>query len=257
MHGVANDTIKFVQNIINTEINSATDNPVSFVLIRTSLCRIWQQFSKLFIFPWPIAKMVFAERGETISGGNFHGEYPAKVKMSLVVVFWVCCIFVLLVTHFFPGRLWTFYQLQSTSWLLSAREELKGCATHLWVSCLPSWSTRVDSIQDSWLHIVLLLHWVSAQNKLILHPPREKSSQMMFESWCKLSLPHLTSVSENKVLCHPSSVDSLSTSAATEDHVSMGGWAARKALRVVEHVEQGKPFSIFKIYFNDPLNNAW
>ncbi|XP_043569233.1 histidine ammonia-lyase-like isoform X2 [Chiloscyllium plagiosum] len=45
-------------------------------------------------------------------------------------------------------------------------------------------------------------------------------------------------VSENKVLCHPSSVDSLSTSAATEDHVSMGGWAARKALRVIEHVEQ-------------------
>ncbi|KAF3859618.1 hypothetical protein F7725_022017 [Dissostichus mawsoni] len=45
-------------------------------------------------------------------------------------------------------------------------------------------------------------------------------------------------VSENKALCHPSSVDSLSTSAATEDHVSMGGWAARKALRVVEHVEQ-------------------
>ena len=46
-------------------------------------------------------------------------------------------------------------------------------------------------------------------------------------------------VSENKVLCHPSSVDSLTTSAGTEDHVSMGGWAARKALRVVEHVEHG------------------
>ncbi|KAF4022557.1 hypothetical protein G4228_014743 [Cervus hanglu yarkandensis] len=45
-------------------------------------------------------------------------------------------------------------------------------------------------------------------------------------------------VSENKALCHPSSVDSLSTSAATEDHVSMGGWAARKALRVIEHVKQ-------------------
>lgn len=49
----------------------------------------------------------------------------------------------------------------------------------------------------------------------------------------------ICTVSENKALCHPSSVDSLSTSAATEDHVSMGGWAARKALRVVEHVEQG------------------
>ncbi|XP_070559216.1 histidine ammonia-lyase-like isoform X2 [Ptychodera flava] len=45
-------------------------------------------------------------------------------------------------------------------------------------------------------------------------------------------------VSENKVLTHPSSVDSLTTSGGTEDHVSMGGFAARKALQVVEHVEQ-------------------
>ena len=34
------------------------------------------------------------------------------------------------------------------------------------------------------------------------------------------------------MLCHPASVDSLSTSAGTEDHVSMGGFAARKALQV-------------------------
>jgi len=27
--------------------------------------------------------MVFAERAETISGGNFHGEYPAKVMKHL------------------------------------------------------------------------------------------------------------------------------------------------------------------------------
>lgn len=46
-----------------------------------------------------------------------------------------------------------------------------------------------------------------------------------------------TSVSENKVLCHPSSVDSLSTSAGQEDHVSMGCYAARKAIQVVENVE--------------------
>ena len=38
-------------------------------------------------------------------------------------------------------------------------------------------------------------------------------------------------VSENKVLTHPSSVDSISTSAAQEDHVSMGGFSARKAIR--------------------------
>ena len=46
--------------------------------------------------------------------------------------------------------------------------------------------------------------------------------------------PALTppTVSENKVLCHPASIDSLTTSAGTEDHVSMGGFAARKALMV-------------------------
>ena len=41
-----------------------------------------------------------------------------------------------------------------------------------------------------------------------------------------------------KVLCHPASVDSLTTSAGQEDHVSMGGFAARKCLQVVENVER-------------------
>lgn len=45
-------------------------------------------------------------------------------------------------------------------------------------------------------------------------------------------------VSENKVLCHPASVDTISTSASKEDHVSMGGFAARKALSVVENTER-------------------
>ena len=43
---------------------------------------------------------------------------------------------------------------------------------------------------------------------------------------------NVPAVSENKVLTHPASVDSLTTSAGTEDHVSMGGFAARKALMV-------------------------
>lgn len=41
------------------------------------------------------------------------------------------------------------------------------------------------------------------------------------------------------MLCHPSSVDSLTTSAGQEDHVSMGGFSARKVLKVVENVEKG------------------
>ena len=42
-------------------------------------------------------------------------------------------------------------------------------------------------------------------------------------------------VSENKVLCHPASVDSIPTEAGQEDHVSMGPIAARKARVVARH----------------------
>ena len=44
-------------------------------------------------------------------------------------------------------------------------------------------------------------------------------------------------VSENKVLAHPASVDSIPTSADKEDHVSMGTIAARKGREIVKNVE--------------------
>ncbi|XP_074646941.1 histidine ammonia-lyase-like isoform X2 [Tubulanus polymorphus] len=56
VHGIVNDTIEFARGIITTEMNSATDNP-----------------------------MVFADRKEIISAGNFHGEYPAKVLDYLAI----------------------------------------------------------------------------------------------------------------------------------------------------------------------------
>lgn len=54
-------------------------------------------------------------------------------------------------------------------------------------------------------------------------------------------IPQYTSaalVSENKVLCHPASVDSIPTSLGQEDHVSMGSISALKLLQVFENVEQ-------------------
>lgn len=45
-------------------------------------------------------------------------------------------------------------------------------------------------------------------------------------------------VSENKVLAHPASVDSIPSSANQEDHVSMGTIAARKCLSIVENVKR-------------------
>jgi histidine ammonia-lyase len=42
-------------------------------------------------------------------------------------------------------------------------------------------------------------------------------------------------VAENKILCHPASVDSIPTSADQEDHVSMGALAVMKARRVLDN----------------------
>uniref|UniRef100_A0A8C8LRJ5 Histidine ammonia-lyase n=1 Tax=Oncorhynchus tshawytscha TaxID=74940 RepID=A0A8C8LRJ5_ONCTS len=149
VHGVANDTIAFVKSILTTELNSATDNP-----------------------------LVFAERGETISGGNFHGEYPAKALDYLAI---------------------------GVHELASMSERRTERLVNPSLSELPAFLVQDGGLNSGFM----IAHCTAA-----------------------------ALVSESKALCHPSSVDSLSTSAATEDHVSMGGWAARKALRVVEHVEQ-------------------
>uniref|UniRef100_A0A8C4R235 Histidine ammonia-lyase n=1 Tax=Eptatretus burgeri TaxID=7764 RepID=A0A8C4R235_EPTBU len=149
VHGIVHDTIQFVRSIIQTEMNSATDNPI-----------------------------VFQERGEIISGGNFHGEYPAKVLDYLAIAV---------------------HELASLSERRIAR------MVNPAMSSLPAFLVLDGGLNSGFM----MAHCTAA-----------------------------SLVSENKVLCHPASVDSLPTSAGTEDHVSMGGWAARKALRVIEHVEQ-------------------
>jgi histidine ammonia-lyase len=53
-------------------------------------------------------------------------------------------------------------------------------------------------------------------------------------------IPQYTSaalVSENKSLCFPASADSIPTSLGQEDHVSMGSISGRKALKVIENLE--------------------
>ncbi|HEY1698057.1 MAG TPA: histidine ammonia-lyase [Polyangiaceae bacterium] len=51
-------------------------------------------------------------------------------------------------------------------------------------------------------------------------------------------------VSENKILCHPASVDSIPSSAGKEDHVSMGSVSARKLRQVVDNVLQSLAIEI-------------
>jgi len=57
-------------------------------------------------------------------------------------------------------------------------------------------------------------------------------SGMMIAQYTSASI-----VSENKVLCHPASVDSIPTSANQEDHNSMGSIAAQKAWKVVNNLQ--------------------
>ena len=51
-------------------------------------------------------------------------------------------------------------------------------------------------------------------------------------------------VSENKVLCHPASVDSIPSSAGKEDHVSMGSISAKKLVEVVRNVKNSLAIEI-------------
>jgi histidine ammonia-lyase len=56
VHGAARDTLRFVREILTIEINASTDNP-----------------------------MVFADRGDLVSGGNFHGQ-PVAVALDHMAV---------------------------------------------------------------------------------------------------------------------------------------------------------------------------
>jgi len=51
-------------------------------------------------------------------------------------------------------------------------------------------------------------------------------------------------VSENKILCHPASVDSIPSSAGKEDHVSMGSVSARKLRQIVANVRSSLAIEI-------------
>lgn len=149
VHGITHDTIDFVRGIITTEMNSATDNPI-----------------------------VLSDRGETISAGNFHGEYPAKALDYLAI---------------------------GVHELAAMSERRVERLVNPNYSELPAFLVKDGGLNSGFM----IAHCTAA-----------------------------ALVSENKTLCHPASVDSLSTSAGTEDHVSMGGFAARKCLQVVRNVEK-------------------
>src|SRR5205807_10460433 len=123
--------------------------------------------------------LVFAERDEVLSNGNFHGE-PVAIALDTLKI---------------------------------ALAELAGISER-----------RIERM-------------VNPTMSAGLPPPLTEHGALN----SAFTIPHYVAaslVAENKVLCHPASVDSIPTSAGQEDHVSMGNAAGLKAWQVLANCER-------------------
>ncbi|MGI8828021.1 MAG: histidine ammonia-lyase [Chloroflexota bacterium] len=90
--------------------------------------------------------------------------------------------------------------------------------------------SEISSISERRVEAMLDPHFSELPPFLTMHAGVE--SGFMVSQYTAAAL-----VSENKILSHPASVDSIPTSANQEDHVSMGATAALKALQVLRNAE--------------------
>jgi len=146
VHGASRDTIEYVEKVVTTEINSATDNP-----------------------------LIFSQEKLHLEGGNFHGQ-PVALAADFLAI---------------------------------ALSELANISER-----------RIERLVNG--SLADLPRFLT--NKGGLH------SGLMMAQYTAASI-----VSENKVLCHPASVDSIPTGANLEDHNSMGSVAAQKLWKVLNN----------------------
>jgi len=147
VHGATRDTVDYASVVLETEINSVTDNPI-----------------------------VFTETKNSISCGNFHGQ-PIAFALDFLGI--------------------------GISELANISER------------------RIERLVDPAL----------SNLPPFLTPEGGLNTGYMITQYTAAAL-----VSENKVLSHPASVDSIPTSANQEDHVSMGAIAAFKGASIVLNV---------------------
>ncbi|MDD4360307.1 MAG: histidine ammonia-lyase [Syntrophaceticus sp.] len=148
VHGASLDAINYVKGVLETEINSATDNP-----------------------------LIFPDGGDVISGGNFHGQ-PLALALDFLAM--------------------AVSELGSIS-----ERRIERMVNPSLNGELPPFLTRNGGLNSG----LMLLQYAAA-----------------------------ALVSENKILSHPASVDSIPTSGNQEDHVSMGSIAAHKVRTVITNV---------------------
>ena len=150
VHGAAREALRYVRGILETEANSATDNP-----------------------------LVFPDSGLVLSGGNFHAQVVSQALDLLAIAV-------------------------ADLAAISERRIERMLNPDLSMG-LPAFLTARPGLESGFM-----IAQVTAVDLL----------------------------SELRILAHPASVDSVTTSANQEDHVSMGLTAARKARRAVACLER-------------------
>lgn len=148
VHGATRDTLRHAREVLEREAAAATDNP-----------------------------LVFADDGDIVSGGNFHGQ-PVAFALDFAAI--------------------------GIAALANIAER------------------RIEQLVNPHL---------SSGLPPFLTPESGLNSGFMMAQVTAAAL-----VSENKILCHPASVDSIPSSAGREDHVSMGAHASLKLQQVHDHV---------------------
>ena len=149
VHGASKDSINYVKDVLETEMNSVTDNP-----------------------------LIFTNEEEAISAGNFHGQ-PIALSMDFLSI---------------------------------ALSEIANISER-----------RIERMVNPTL---------SGLSPFLIEKSGLNSGFMLVQ-YSAASL-----VSENKILSHPASVDSIPSSANQEDHVSMGTIAARKTRNILNNVRK-------------------
>jgi len=165
VHGAVRDTLAHCRHVMETEVNSAVDNPLVF-LTRGGTG----------VSPVQAERSSAGSEGDILSGGNFHGEPLAFVLDFLGI----------------------------------AMSALAGISER-----------RLERLVNPALNEGL--------------PPFLAAGAGLNSGFMMPQVTAAALVSENKILAHPASADSITTSGNKEDFVSMGMTAALKLRRIVQN----------------------
>ena len=166
VHGAVRDTLAHCREVMETDVNSAVDNPLVFMKAHLGANAPVR----------PAERSSAGVEADVLSGGNFHGQ-PVAFALDFLGI---------------------------------ALTALAGISER-----------RLERLVNPALNEGL--------------PPFLAAGAGLNSGFMMAQVAAASLVSENKVLAHPASVDSITTSGNKEDYVSMGMTAALKLKRIVEN----------------------